>query len=149
MPFGARRRHPFLREGPNRFVLRVEVGTLDPLALSMLPSPLYIVFPLWFGAWECENSMLEVDGLADRDRIVVLLGVVTARAVATGWRQGMALRPCRNGPMRRDLSQLSWLDWDAEVRLLSSGRERAERRRQGGETSQKRQGACRAEETGQ
>ncbi|MQL76080.1 hypothetical protein Taro_008459 [Colocasia esculenta] len=52
VPFGARRRHPFLREGPNGFVLHVEVGTLDPLALSMLPSPLYIVFPLWFGAWE-------------------------------------------------------------------------------------------------
>ncbi|MQL69557.1 hypothetical protein Taro_001833 [Colocasia esculenta] len=39
VPFGARRRRPFLREGPNGFVLRVEVGTLDPLALSMLPSP--------------------------------------------------------------------------------------------------------------
>ncbi|MQL78060.1 hypothetical protein Taro_010483 [Colocasia esculenta] len=39
VPFGARRRRPFLREGPNGFILRVEVGTLDPLALSMLPSP--------------------------------------------------------------------------------------------------------------
>ncbi|MQL94285.1 hypothetical protein Taro_026939 [Colocasia esculenta] len=37
--FGARRRRPFLREGPNEFALCVEVGTLDPLALSMLPSP--------------------------------------------------------------------------------------------------------------
>ncbi|MQL76717.1 hypothetical protein Taro_009103 [Colocasia esculenta] len=37
--FRARRRCPFLREGPNRFVLRVEIETLDPLALSMLPSP--------------------------------------------------------------------------------------------------------------
>ncbi|MQL92914.1 hypothetical protein Taro_025548, partial [Colocasia esculenta] len=163
--FGAMRTRPFRREGPNGFVLRVEVGTLDPLAISMLPSPLYIVFPLWFGAWECENSMLEVDmlpspcglpiscfGTISRRRVPELphaenatpleaailswwhgrprqdrgaLGcrdlVATARAVATGSRQGRASRPCRDGPMRRDLSR---------------------------ETSQQRQGASWVEETG-
>ncbi|MQL99360.1 hypothetical protein Taro_032085 [Colocasia esculenta] len=30
------------------------------------------------------------------------------------------------------LAELSWLDWDAEVRLLSSGRVRAGRSRRGG-----------------
>ncbi|MQL89630.1 hypothetical protein Taro_022201 [Colocasia esculenta] len=45
VPSGARRRHSFLREGPHGFVLRVEVGTLDPLALSMLPSPSKAWFP--------------------------------------------------------------------------------------------------------
>ncbi|MQL69454.1 hypothetical protein Taro_001737 [Colocasia esculenta] len=47
--FGARRMHPFLREGPNGFVLRVEVGTLDPLAISMLPSPSKACFPCGLG----------------------------------------------------------------------------------------------------
>ncbi|MQM00549.1 hypothetical protein Taro_033290, partial [Colocasia esculenta] len=35
----ARRRRPNLREGPNGCVLRVEVGTSDSFALSMIPSP--------------------------------------------------------------------------------------------------------------
>ncbi|MQL70530.1 hypothetical protein Taro_002836, partial [Colocasia esculenta] len=36
---GARRRRFYLREGPNGCVLRVEVGTSDSFALSMIPSP--------------------------------------------------------------------------------------------------------------
>ncbi|MQL72650.1 hypothetical protein Taro_004993 [Colocasia esculenta] len=146
VPFGARRRCLFLREGPNGFILRMEVGTLDPLTLSMLPSPLYIVLPLWFRAWECENSMLEVERVPelppagnttpleaailsrwpgrprqDRDALGCRDLVTTAWAIATGSRQGRASRPCRDGPMRSDLSR---------------------------ETSQQRQGARRAEETG-
>ncbi|MQL93286.1 hypothetical protein Taro_025930, partial [Colocasia esculenta] len=39
VPCGARRRRFYIREGPNGCVLRVEVGTLDLLALGMLPFP--------------------------------------------------------------------------------------------------------------
>ncbi|MQM21588.1 hypothetical protein Taro_054632, partial [Colocasia esculenta] len=56
---GVGRRRSFLREGPNGVVLRMEVGTLDPLALSMLPSPSRLCFLCGLGVWECENSMLE------------------------------------------------------------------------------------------
>ncbi|MQM04105.1 hypothetical protein Taro_036898 [Colocasia esculenta] len=70
---------------------------------------------------------------------------MTARAVATGSRQGRASRPCQDGPMRRDLSPHPSF---SQVRLLSSGRARARRRRRGGETSQQWQGVRRAEETG-
>ncbi|MQM16366.1 hypothetical protein Taro_049323, partial [Colocasia esculenta] len=40
VPFGARRRRPFLQEGPNRFVLRVEEGIPDlDLLWSLLKNP--------------------------------------------------------------------------------------------------------------
>ncbi|MQM21058.1 hypothetical protein Taro_054089, partial [Colocasia esculenta] len=82
--FGARRRCPFLREGPNGFVLRVEVETLDPLALSMLPSP----SKSWF---LCGLGL----GSDRRDRVMTGLGIATR-----------SRRPTRHdGPMRHDLSR--------------------------------------------
>ncbi|MQM03358.1 hypothetical protein Taro_036139 [Colocasia esculenta] len=171
-PFGARRRHSFLREGPNGFVLRVEVGTLHPLALSMLPSPLYIVFPLWFGAWECENSMLEVErvpelpptenatpleaailsrwpgrprqdrgALGCRDLVATARAVATARCVATSAVVTIAWDPHPREPVEGVLRATRVLELAATRQTLEHGEN-------GGETSQQRQGARRAEETG-
>ncbi|MQL83497.1 hypothetical protein Taro_015992 [Colocasia esculenta] len=85
-------------------------------------APVAIAFPVF------ERLGSGRDGLAGRDEITMLLcvanPVTTARAVATGSRQGRVSRPGRDGPMRRDLSSET------------------------GETSQQRQGVRRAGETG-
>ncbi|MQL97425.1 hypothetical protein Taro_030117 [Colocasia esculenta] len=134
VPFGARRRRPFLRECPNGFVLRVEVGTLDPLALSMLPSPSKV----WFlCGWSSEGLLRNPpsvatwsrsgrDGLACRDKIMTLLGVATwSRRLGPSGQD-------RDRVGRRDLVATARCVATSAVRLLSSGRARAGRRRRGG-----------------
>ncbi|MQM17464.1 hypothetical protein Taro_050436 [Colocasia esculenta] len=165
VPFGARRRRSFLREGPSGFVLRVEVGTLDPLALSMLPSPLYIMFPLWFGAWECENSLLEVDmrpspyglpiscfGTISGKRVPELPPAENATPLETAILSRWPGRP------RQDRGALGHRDLVATARAVVTKsrwgrasrpcRDGSMRRDLSRETAQQQQGAHRAEETG-
>ncbi|MQL95307.1 hypothetical protein Taro_027975 [Colocasia esculenta] len=113
VPFGARRRRPFLREGPNGFVLHVE-GLLRNPPLSVIATIVEVA--IW--------SRRPGRSRQDRNALGCRNPVATARAVATGSRQGRASRPGRDGPMRRNLSSET------------------------GETSQQRQGVRRAEETG-
>ncbi|MQM12930.1 hypothetical protein Taro_045849 [Colocasia esculenta] len=116
---------------------------------------------LWFGAWECENSMLKLRFLEGLLRNPARLET----------RQPRRQRSCRDGASGRDmvttllsltvacesLAEISWVVWDAEdgvgplsgqstavtVVLLVSYLALTRR-----ETSQQRQGARRAEETG-
>ncbi|MQM18425.1 hypothetical protein Taro_051416 [Colocasia esculenta] len=113
--FGVRRRHPFLREGPNGFVLRMEVGTLDPLALSMLPSP--------SKAWFLCEGLLWNPPVSENATIVevAIWSRWPSRSRSDATLLGVATGSRRLGPSGWDLDR---------VRLLSSDRVRDGQRRQ-------------------
>ncbi|MQL87197.1 hypothetical protein Taro_019733 [Colocasia esculenta] len=141
VPCSARRRCFYLREGPNGCVLRVEVGTPDSFALSMIPSPSrpcdipYVAFLK--ATWPMSPSQSRH-----------LTGKATPPSVAF-------LKATGSMPPSQP-RELSWLVWDAEDSLefypaqaiqsfFSLPRSLRPRNR---ESSQQRQGARRAEETG-
>ncbi|MQM17178.1 hypothetical protein Taro_050145, partial [Colocasia esculenta] len=62
------------------------------------PFPLYIVFPLWFRAWECENSMLEFEHDPSGGRDLTAMDLLVAIKSRRSW----ASRPGRDGYGRRD-----------------------------------------------
>ncbi|MQL72668.1 hypothetical protein Taro_005006 [Colocasia esculenta] len=120
---GARRRRPFLREGPNGCVLRVE---------------------------ECENSMLELSEVSFERRSMLLrdrfLEGLLWNPTQLETRQPQRPRPCRDGAPGRDVvvTLLSI--------ALGSRHARASRHGRNGppcETSKQRQGARWAKEMGQ
>ncbi|MQM13290.1 hypothetical protein Taro_046212 [Colocasia esculenta] len=74
---GAGRRHSFLREGPNGVFLHMEVGILAPLALSMPPSPLWIVFLVGLRVWLRPPRQCR-DQVERRDKIATARCIVTS-----------------------------------------------------------------------
>ncbi|MQM19130.1 hypothetical protein Taro_052131 [Colocasia esculenta] len=149
IPFGERRRRPFLREGSNGFVLRVEVGTLDPLTLSMLLFPSStscFLCGLGRGSVRTPWSRLRPGSRIRRRwmRLTLTSGSVSIASVPC---PGRVLSVCVYYPcgghdeQSYGVSDHVYFPYRASCSFNSA-------LSLVGETSQQRQGACRAEEMG-
>ncbi|MQM18781.1 hypothetical protein Taro_051777 [Colocasia esculenta] len=157
-----RRRRPNLREGPNGCVLRVEVETSDSFALSMIPSP----SRPWFSCdWGCASAA-SVSAFPYCTRGTCASSLVwshTSRSPSARHLRACPVRevvtvtwdPRPREPVEGVLRATSVLElaatrWTLELRGKRwLGQWRVSRLQSTrGESSQQRQGARRAEETG-